>query len=115
MARAIGDLRDSMNKVQAINEETWSRDAFNVQLTQALTTLENARMEWNSARLKFAILSGEAGADRTPSEGGLKQVAPGFPGLSMGELCKLGLALTWPVAIAILVTGVVLLALLLRA
>ncbi len=45
MAKALGDLRDALGKVQAINEESWTHDSFNVELTRALTTLENARME----------------------------------------------------------------------
>src|SRR5207247_5102279 len=58
MAKAIGDLRDALTKVEAIHEETWTKDNFNVELTRALTAIENARMEWNGARLKFSVLSG---------------------------------------------------------
>src|SRR2546421_1134401 len=58
MAKALVELREALSKVEAIHEETWSKDAFSVELTRALTTLENARMEWNSARLKFPVLSG---------------------------------------------------------
>ena len=29
-----------------------------MELTRALTTIENARMEWNSARLRFPLLAG---------------------------------------------------------
>src|SRR5688572_19294864 len=60
MAKSIAEMRDALAKVQAINEEGWSKDNFNVELTRALTTLENARMEWNGARLKFSVLSGQA-------------------------------------------------------
>ena len=60
MAQSIAEMRDALAKVQAINEEAWSRDNFNVELTRALTTLENARMEWNGARMKFSVLSGQA-------------------------------------------------------
>src|SRR5580765_4382551 len=52
MAKALADLRDALAKVEAIREESWSGDNFHVELTRSLTTLENARMEWNSARLK---------------------------------------------------------------
>src|SRR5438445_6588332 len=60
MSKAMLDLRDALTKVEAIREEIWTRDNFDVELTRALTALENARMEWNSARLKFPILSGPA-------------------------------------------------------
>src|SRR3954468_21418039 len=59
MGKALVDLRDALTKVEAIREESWSRENFHVELTRALTTLENARMEWNSARLKFSVLSGQ--------------------------------------------------------
>src|SRR5580765_4410153 len=52
MAKALADLRDALAKVEAIREESWSGGNFDVELTRSLTTLENARMEWNSARLK---------------------------------------------------------------
>src|SRR5882724_10848746 len=58
MAKAIADLREALTKVEAIHEETWTKDNFSVELTRALTAIENARMEWNGARLKFSVLSG---------------------------------------------------------
>lgn len=105
MAKALVDLREALLKVQAVHEETWTKENLNTELTRALTTLENARMEWNSARLKFPILSGEA-ATVTPAAGPVP--APGetlesfLHRKSYGELCKLGLALTWPIALAAL-------------
>jgi chromosome segregation ATPase len=51
MAKAISDLREALVKVEAVHEETWTKDNFAVELTRALTAIENARMEWNSSRL----------------------------------------------------------------
>jgi len=101
MARAIVALRDALQKVQAIHEESWTADNFNTELTRALTTLENARMEWNGARLKFQVLNPQAQAqDKTT--GNTQAPAP-FPIRgSFGDLCRLGLALTWPLAIVAL-------------
>src|SRR5262249_28499681 len=53
MAKTLLDLKEALVKIESLHEESWSRENFNVELTRALTTLENARMEWNSARLKF--------------------------------------------------------------
>jgi hypothetical protein len=109
MGKALGELRESLLKLQNIHEETWTKDDLNVELTRALTIIENARMEWNSARLKFPLLSGEnlAQAANQPSGGGA------FENLlrekNYAELCKLGLALTWPIAVAGLAIFVVLL------
>lgn len=111
MSGSIAEMRDALAKVQAINEDVWSKDNFNVELTRALTTLENARMEWNAARLKFSVLSGQPAAAGSP-------VAPATPALfapkSFLELCKLGLAFTWPLALVALLAVGVLTAILLR-
>jgi len=114
MAKALADLREALTKVQAVHEETWTKDNFAIELTRALTAIENARMEWNSARLKFPVLEGavqgrpgEAGADASTS-------SPLLATRSFGELCKLGLALTWPLAVVATLALGVLLAVLLR-
>jgi hypothetical protein len=69
-----------------------------VELTRALTTVENARMEWNSARLKLPVLQGE---NQAPGAGEKSVAAAPLMHLSVGQLFKLGLAL-WPVALGIL-------------
>src|SRR5271170_7834434 len=56
MARTLGGFRDAVNKVQAINEQAWTTDNHSIELTRAATAVENARMEWNEARLKFQLL-----------------------------------------------------------
>jgi predicted nuclease with TOPRIM domain len=103
MAKALADLRDALSKIEAIHEETWTKDNFNVELTRALTVIENARMEWNSSRLKFPVLSGQipaepqTAADTPPAREQPLLAQRGFFGL-----CKVGLALTWPVVLAVL-------------
>ena len=99
MAKALVDLRAALTKVETIREESWTQDNFSVELTRALTTLENSRMEWNAARLKFPILSGAAAtaAANAPAEATL---APSlFDTYTFGELCRQGFALTWPLAV----------------
>ena len=59
MVKTLGDFRAALAKVQAIHDETWTKENFQIELTRALTTVENARMEWNSARLKLPALAGE--------------------------------------------------------
>lgn len=114
MAKALTSLREALEKVQAIREDGWARENLNLELTRALTTVENARMEWNSARLKFEVLNGpkaeqpQAGPESGGSLGDVLREK------SYAELCKLGLALTWPLALAGLGIFVVLLVFLLR-
>jgi hypothetical protein len=106
MAKTIADFRDVLTKVEAVREETWTKDNFSVELTRALTSVENARMEWNTARLKFPLLTGEKAVNTAPGEPAAAETFP-VSNRSFGELCKLGLALTWPLAlIALAALGV---------
>jgi hypothetical protein len=106
MAKAIADFRDVLSKIEAVREETWTKDNFNVELTRALTAIENGRMEWNTARLKFPLLTGEKAAANAAGEPSASEALP-VGNRSFGELCKLGLALTWPLAlIALAALGV---------
>jgi hypothetical protein len=114
MSRTLADMRQTLGKVEELKEESWTQETWNTELTRALTTLENARMEWNSARMKWPILDGAMKQEEPES----KQTAPGLlnalEGKTFTELCQLGLALTWPVALAGLLAASVLFVLLLR-
>lgn len=99
MAKALVDLREALVKVQSIHEEGWTKDNFNTELTRALTAVENARMEWNSARLKFPLLNSEP-AQIAPEPNAPESFAQNLlRERSYAELCKMGLALTWPIAL----------------
>ena len=114
MAKALVDLREALTKVGAIHDETWTKDNFSTELTRALTTLENARMEWNAARLKFPVLAGqipEGGASLADPAGRRSSL---LASQTFGELCRVGLALTWPLAAVALLALAMLLAVLLR-
>jgi chromosome segregation ATPase len=110
--KAVYDLKEALQKVQNINDQSWSKENFNVELTRALTTIENARMEWNSARLKFPVLSGQAAAAETNQPGVSAQ--PAFAAQNFVQLLKLGFALTWPLVLLGAGIFVMLLLLLLR-
>lgn len=104
MSAALADLQVALGKVEATNEASWTKENFSVELTRALTTIENARMEWNSARLKFNVLNGSTDAAAPAAKS-----SPFDPSkLSLGQLCKIGLALTWPLAIVALLIGLAL-------
>jgi hypothetical protein len=63
-------------------------------------------MEWNTARLKFPLLTGERPASAAAGQPPAPEAIP-VSNRSFGELCKLGLALTWPlVIIALAALGV---------
>jgi DNA repair exonuclease SbcCD ATPase subunit len=115
MSKSLVDLRESLIKVQSVHEESWTKDNLNAELSRALTVIENARMEWNSARLKFGILSEEStqpdSATPVPADGFTQTI---LREKSYAELCKMGLALTWPVALVCAVGVGILIALLFR-
>ncbi|MGN6385930.1 MAG: hypothetical protein ACTHMT_06785 [Verrucomicrobiota bacterium] len=102
MNKTLVDMQEALGKVDALKEEEWTSENWNAELTRALTTLENARMEWNSARLKWPILDGalkpveEAKAEEKTGLAGLLE------GKSFWEICRIGLVLSWPVAAALL-------------
>ena len=101
MAKTLANLRDALSKIQAVREDTWTNENLNQELTRANVAIENARMEWNNARLKFTVLNG-APAQAEGSKDPAMQ-AGGWAALlrekNYAQLCKFGLALTWPVAL----------------
>lgn len=109
MAKSLAEFREHLAKIQAIQEASWTKDNLNVELTRALTMVENARMEWNSARLKFPILSGAAEPQGQKPEEEDHSVPHLLHAQSFSGLCRLGLALTWPLVLAALAIFVVLL------
>jgi hypothetical protein len=99
MAKTLAAFGEALAKVQALNEETWTTENLNAEITRALTVVENARMEWNAARLKWTVLNGGI------AEGGPAAPRPGADWLaqrSLWQLARLGLAFTWPLALAVL-------------
>jgi hypothetical protein len=113
MNKTIADFRDALTKVEAIHDESWTKENFNVELTRALTAVENARMEWNSARLKVPALDGE-NAKKPEIQAAPPSPALALTDVSFGQLCKFGLALTWPLLIVALGALGVFIAILLR-
>ena len=98
LSRTVADLRTALDKINLIDEEGWTEENWSVELTKALTTIENSRMEWNAARLKWPLLDGEShssniAAESQPSN---QENRPSLDQLNFWQLSKLGLAFTWP-------------------
>ncbi len=96
MARVLTEFREAVTKVQGINEQLWNQENFSVELTRATTTIENARMEWNAARLKLPILSSDSA---NPAEPAAKVGASLLGTTDLLHLCKVGFALNWPLVL----------------
>lgn len=112
MAKSLVGLREALVNVERLNEQTWTDANWERELTHALTTIENARMEHGSARLKWPVLDGKTPAElqKESAAGGVASLAE----LPLAKLCKLGLALTWPIAVVALLALGVFVAVLLR-
>ena len=110
MARTMDDLRDAFSKIETLEDVDTHDEQWKVLLTRNLTTIENARMELNSARLKWPLLDAETREASTPlsTASSTNRIDMAMP-KSFGELCLWGLALTWP----ILLVGAVIIAILL--
>jgi hypothetical protein len=109
MSKATTDLKEALRGIQMIHEETWSKENYSTELTRALTTIENARLEWNGARLKFSVLSNAPAKQEIAAQ---KNAAAGasLAELTWSQLWKIGLAFTWP----LIVLGAAIFALLLK-
>jgi hypothetical protein len=104
--KTLANLRAALAAVDGIHEDAWTQENWNVELSKALASIESARMEWNQARLKWALLDGPVALE--PTRSATASPIAGWEGRSFWDSCKLGLALTWPVALVGLL-GVVLL------
>ena len=101
MARSITDMRDAIDKVEVLEEVDTASDNWKVQLTRNLTTLENARMELNAARLKWPLLNGDPSEPNIPDARAEAPPTTGFmpQPQSLGQWCLWGIALTWPLVL----------------
>src|SRR5271154_3296218 len=112
MVKTIADFRDALTKIETVRDETWTKENFSTELTRALTAIENARMEWNTARLKLPALSPEALKKTEVESAPPTTAASPLTNLSFGQLCKIGLAMTWPLVLVVAGVLVVLIAIL---
>ena len=99
LAITVNDLQGSLNKINSIAEEEWTEENGSVELTRALTTVENARLEWNSARIKWPVLDGETGLGPAGSEQPQAEERPSLEQHSFWQLSRMGLAFTWPLVV----------------
>jgi hypothetical protein len=111
LAKTLHDFREALGKIQSIQEETWTKENLEVELTRATTAVENARMEWNAALVKLPFLSGDGQSNLNANSNmdGDNPIQTLVRQQNYAELCKLGLAITWPIALIGLAIFVVLL------
>jgi hypothetical protein len=117
---AVNSMKSSLAKIKSIQTSEWTNAEFQDRLTQSLAQLEQCRSDWEETKLKFSSTLAPKSGSRP---GSLDSSAPSGSstgsflsgeGLSYNELCKIGLALTWPVAIAFLMAFTALVILLIQ-
>lgn len=114
----LAAFTEMRTKVQRLNNESWSQENYATELTRALTTLENARMEWNSARVKLPIL--DPGREHVAENASQKKVTSlrdllqSLDDFSMPEIMKLGLIFHWPSLVLALFVLLIFIAVLLK-
>jgi hypothetical protein len=97
MGRTLEGLRGALGNVQGLNEQTWTDTTWETELARALAAIENARMEWNQARLAWSVL--EEGSAVAGQPTGSAAPVSLLTGLTTAQLARLGLAFNWPVAL----------------
>lgn len=98
MERTLGGLRSALSNVQGLNEQAWTDTTWETELARALAAIENARMEWNQARLAWPVLEGGGGAGAGSTPPASTAISP-LAGLNAAQWARLGLAFNWPVAL----------------
>jgi len=105
MSKTLEGLRECLAKVEEIDERNWQKPDWNVQLSRDSASVENARMEWNTARLKWEVLNASNLLDDEDQAPESKPMKPYTEAQSFTDFCRLGFTLTWPVALAVLIIG----------
>ena len=111
LARSLEALRGSLQTLEPLNDAAWTDENWERELTRGLTAIENARLEFNGARLKWPVLDGALEAARSDSGSGS---ANALAALSTAQWMRIGFAITWPLALVALIAVVAAVVLFLR-
>lgn len=111
LAVSLAGIRNSVESLEPLNEEGWTSESWEQELSRGLAVVENARMELNSARLKWPQLEGKLAEE---VESGTRAPVEALAQLPLAKLCRIGFALTWPLAAVALVGIAAAIAVLLR-
>lgn len=88
---------EMQGKVQCLNEEDWEKERYDSELSKALTVLENARMEWNTALINIPILDRSKKKTTSAKNDSLyENSSRGLLDMPSGEIMKMSIWLFWP-------------------
>jgi len=99
LARTLEGLRQALGDLEQLNEQSWTAESWEQELTRALTTIENARLEYQSASRKWPVLEGKQAGTAASGPG---PMAMPWNVLPLRTLCRLGFAMTWPLVLTTL-------------
>jgi DNA repair exonuclease SbcCD ATPase subunit len=91
-------FRDYLEQLQTINDETWTASTVRAELTKALSTIENSRLEFNRARTKLDCLNPAAGQPLLPPS--TTAAAQSIDWQEMKRYLRIGAAASAPLIIA---------------
>ena len=94
VARSLEGIRGASESLEPLNEEAWVAESWEQELSRGLATVDNARMELNSARLKWPQLEGKSPKEEDGAGSPVATIAQ----RPLSQLCRMGFALTWPLA-----------------
>lgn len=103
--KTLSDLRHHLERVQALDDQAWTQESYTVELTRALTAIENARLEWNAARLQWQFLHTPAERSEEGERLTVRPTPESLADLGFWKLCRLGLAFTWPIVLVVLLAA----------
>jgi hypothetical protein len=108
-AKTLSALQTALEGIKSVDQTKWNSSDWMLELTKAQTAVENARHEWNAARLKYERLDSVTSEPVRQPDGTMPAPRLALTEQSFGQLCRLGFALTWPIATAIIAVLLVML------
>ncbi|MGD9872970.1 MAG: hypothetical protein AB7T27_01745 [Kiritimatiellia bacterium] len=107
LAATRRNFKTMLDSIRSLNDESWGDEMFREELGKARVTVEDARMEYNKARAKIdALLSIDEKAERGRPlmfETPVREEQE----FSFGHWFKVGLAVSLPLTLVIIILGVV--------
>lgn len=106
LAATRRNFKAMLENIKGLNDESWADDQFREELGKARVMIEDARVEFNKARAKIdALVSIEEKAERGRPL--MFETPVGEKEFSFGHWFKVGMAVTMPITIVIIVLGMV--------
>ena len=110
VARSLEGIRSAAAGIEPLSDESWTADTWEQELSRGLAIVENARMELNAARLKWPQLEGRLAEEEKGHASPVSRLVE----LPLTQLCRIGFALTWPLAAVALLAVAAAIAVLVR-